>query len=70
MSEAAPGPRPPREPEHESEIVDVTALSLLDLIESGDPAIVDSLRRILAGMNQAKAPVSGWGNFVDGAVAA
>jgi hypothetical protein len=64
MSDAANSPRPRREPEFESDVVDLTSIPLLDLINSDAPAVVDSLQRLIAELDDRQETLASWGNFV------
>jgi hypothetical protein len=64
MGDAAHSRRPRQEPESESDIVDTSKLSLLELIESDDHVIGDSLRRILAELDRPRDTIASWGNVV------
>lgn len=48
------------EPEHPSDLVDLSRVSLADLRDLPDSAVTESLRRIVAELDQAAEPVAGF----------
>jgi hypothetical protein len=50
--------------EHESDLPEVTTVPLLDLMSSRDPALVESIQRLLAEVRRPHESIASWGNFV------
>jgi hypothetical protein len=50
---------------YESDVVDVTSRTLLEVLQSGDEQLSASVRRLVAEVSHRSDVKSGWSNFVD-----
>jgi hypothetical protein len=60
-----PGSSPTgRKDVYESPVVDVTGISLLELLSSGDPQLAESLLRLIDDAVNGGYAAPGWGNYI------